>query len=109
MAFWATSCLVGRERMRRYALRAVSLASRTSHTRTTMVNLDGGEIYNERGGRLTGRIVRRERDANAWPRREEAVVVYKEARVGGKCDLLSIISTWRQMSVMQESNIMQGM
>jgi len=35
-------------------------------------------------------------------------VVYKEARVRGQCDLLSIISTWRQMSMMQESNIMRG-
>jgi len=66
-------------------------------------------VESERGGRLTRRIVRRERDAYAWPTREEAVVVYKEARVRGQCDLLSIISTWRQMSVMQESNIMQGM
>jgi len=68
-------------------------------------------VESKRGGRLTRRIVRRERerDANAWPRREEAAVVYKEARVRGQCDLLSIISTWRQMSVMQESNIMQGM
>ena len=107
MAFWATSCLVGRERMRRYALRAVSLASRTSHTRTSMVNLDGGE--QERWETYEEDSEARERDANAWPRREEAAVVYKEARVRGQCDLLSIISTWRQMSVMQESNIMQGM
>jgi len=56
------------------------------------------------------RIVRGERGCNAWRRRKKDVaVVYKEARVGGQCDLLSIISTWRQMSVMQESNIMQGM
>ena len=53
--------------------------------------------------------MRGERGCNAWRRRKKDVaVVYKEARVGGQCDLLSIISTWRQMSMMQESNIMRG-
>ena len=72
-----------------------------------MVNLDGGE--RERWKAYEEDSEARERDAYAWPTREEAIVVYKEARVRGQCDLLSIISTWRQMSVMQESNIMQGM
>jgi len=65
-----------------------------------------------RGMRLTEDSEVRE-GCNAWPlgvgaREKEAAVVYKEARVGGQCDLLGIIRTWRQMS-MQESNIMQGM
>ena len=77
-----------------------------------MVNPDGGEIYMERDERLTEDSEVRE-GCNAWPlgvgaREKEAAVVYKEARVGGQCDLLGIIRTWRQMS-MQESNIMQGM
>jgi hypothetical protein len=74
-----------------------------------MVNLDGGEQERWETYEEDSEARERERDANAWPRREEAAVVYKEARVRGQCDLLSIISTWRQMSMMQKSNIMQGM